>query len=337
MYDPTIGRWISEDPIGFEAADPNLYRYVGNNPTNATDPSGLIPAPYGTLPFWRTEPRSQLNISGSTDATFVRRAIASLDTHFPLRTIPVLTPNSQAPAFSAITPDAASRSPRTMNGGGVIVRPIATPAQRARINIRANLLNLKQRLVDGIYNMLVNNPPELPPVVPRPGNDDYARAANQAADIMIRATDEFLRTHPGARPSLRARNGVADFFGISNPENAPWCGDWAPAMRDAIHQGINSGQADSARLYLRFDPAQAYDPGWPFNLEHNFIIVRPAGHQTQFSRPGNDFVDPVILLFDPWRELIPAVYRPSPWSEQPRRTPTNLFPRQEQLRPGRID
>jgi len=26
--------------MGFSAADPNLYRYVGNNPTNATDPSG---------------------------------------------------------------------------------------------------------------------------------------------------------------------------------------------------------------------------------------------------------------------------------------------------------
>jgi len=40
MYDPTIGVWISEDPIGFEAADENLRRYVGNNPTLATDPSG---------------------------------------------------------------------------------------------------------------------------------------------------------------------------------------------------------------------------------------------------------------------------------------------------------
>jgi hypothetical protein len=29
------------DPLGFEAGDANLYRYVGNNPTNATDPTGL--------------------------------------------------------------------------------------------------------------------------------------------------------------------------------------------------------------------------------------------------------------------------------------------------------
>ncbi|HBJ39162.1 MAG TPA: hypothetical protein DDZ51_31330, partial [Planctomycetaceae bacterium] len=28
-YDPTIGRWISQDPIGFAAGDANLYRYVG--------------------------------------------------------------------------------------------------------------------------------------------------------------------------------------------------------------------------------------------------------------------------------------------------------------------
>ncbi len=27
---PVQGRWISQDPIGFEAGDANLYRYVGN-------------------------------------------------------------------------------------------------------------------------------------------------------------------------------------------------------------------------------------------------------------------------------------------------------------------
>ena len=39
---PTFGRFISEDPVGFAAGDPNLYAYVGGSPTNATDPSGLI-------------------------------------------------------------------------------------------------------------------------------------------------------------------------------------------------------------------------------------------------------------------------------------------------------
>jgi RHS repeat-associated protein len=31
-YDPAVGKFISEDPIGFAAGDSNLSRYVGNNP-----------------------------------------------------------------------------------------------------------------------------------------------------------------------------------------------------------------------------------------------------------------------------------------------------------------
>lgn len=41
-YDANIGRFISEDPIGFKAKDENLYRYVGNEPTDKTDPMGLL-------------------------------------------------------------------------------------------------------------------------------------------------------------------------------------------------------------------------------------------------------------------------------------------------------
>jgi len=40
-YDPTVGAWISEDPIGFEAGDGNLYRYVRNSPADRVDPNGL--------------------------------------------------------------------------------------------------------------------------------------------------------------------------------------------------------------------------------------------------------------------------------------------------------
>ena len=40
-YDPAAGRWLQPDPLGFDAGDINLYRYVGNQPTGAADPSGL--------------------------------------------------------------------------------------------------------------------------------------------------------------------------------------------------------------------------------------------------------------------------------------------------------
>ena len=40
-YDSNVGRFISVDPMGFGAGDTNLYRYVGNNSTNATDPTGM--------------------------------------------------------------------------------------------------------------------------------------------------------------------------------------------------------------------------------------------------------------------------------------------------------
>lgn len=40
-YDPRLGRFTSEDPIGFGGGDINLYGYVWNNPTGFVDPMGL--------------------------------------------------------------------------------------------------------------------------------------------------------------------------------------------------------------------------------------------------------------------------------------------------------
>ena len=40
-YDSITGKWLSENPIGFEGGDANSYRYCGNGPTNRIAPSGL--------------------------------------------------------------------------------------------------------------------------------------------------------------------------------------------------------------------------------------------------------------------------------------------------------
>lgn len=104
--------------------------------------------------------------------------------------------------------------------------------------------------------------------------------------------------------------------------DAPWCADWAEGMHNAIASARTRNPM--ANLLLVFDWGQAIATGAGEN-QHNFIIVRPRGHQVQFSRPGNDAVDQRILLFDPWRELIPKVYAPLPWSTAPRRAPTRFY------------
>jgi len=53
--DSFTGKFISEDPISFQAGDPNLYRYVFNSPLNGTDPSGLQTAS-DEFPIFRIPP-----------------------------------------------------------------------------------------------------------------------------------------------------------------------------------------------------------------------------------------------------------------------------------------
>jgi RHS repeat-associated protein len=57
-YNAGVGRFLSEDPLGFEGGDTNLYRYVGNSPIDSIDPNGLVTfiipgggGEFGILPF----------------------------------------------------------------------------------------------------------------------------------------------------------------------------------------------------------------------------------------------------------------------------------------------
>jgi RHS repeat-associated protein len=60
-YDALVGRFISEDPIGFAGEDVNLYRYVENAPIVFSDPTGLfriLPRPYSPSIRPSTSPNS---------------------------------------------------------------------------------------------------------------------------------------------------------------------------------------------------------------------------------------------------------------------------------------
>ena len=40
-YNPELGKWLSEDPIGFNGGDTNVYKYVKNDPLNHVDVDGF--------------------------------------------------------------------------------------------------------------------------------------------------------------------------------------------------------------------------------------------------------------------------------------------------------
>ena len=73
QYSPDLGRFISEDPIGFRGGDINQYSYVRNNPFRFRDSKGLFP--WNTLyeTYYMANPQMRIfptkyNITGDVNA-----------------------------------------------------------------------------------------------------------------------------------------------------------------------------------------------------------------------------------------------------------------------------
>jgi RHS repeat-associated protein len=79
-YNSAAGRWLSQDPLGL-GPDSNAYRYVGNGPTDGTDPSGLITI---TFPWNRPNPREAARLGReAAAATGAARSAPMLTINFP--------------------------------------------------------------------------------------------------------------------------------------------------------------------------------------------------------------------------------------------------------------
>ena len=70
-YDAGIGRFTSQDPMGFDAGDPNIYRYAHNSPTDDVDPSGeQVGSPnLGQVPHPQGPPGTPASGSGKQTGT----------------------------------------------------------------------------------------------------------------------------------------------------------------------------------------------------------------------------------------------------------------------------
>lgn len=182
-------------------------------------------------------------------------------------------------------------------------------SERARLEIRLNLRQLKADLVQSLETMAKAHPPTQ-------GNlADLPQAYDAVADAYLEAVDTFLQDHPGARPLLGSRNFIADATGLQDEFNAPWCADWAGDMLKSVAHSIPP--SSPASKLFRFEWGQTH-ASW--SREHNYLIVYPYGHPPKFPAADGDTG---LLLFDPWRTILPQAYFPKSggrWYE----TPSNL-------------
>jgi RHS repeat-associated protein len=260
-YEPGTGRFINEDPSGFKGGDANLFRYVGNDPLNRIDPSGLAakwaqPASRASVPAtgWAglLTPRpvnpsvSAMAYAGLTSpsATATRAAPSILDS-IP----PTVVPKPTVP-YGPVSGWLASNAEASAKMGGVL-------------GAVGHMANGTAAAFTSLFDV----------VAPRAALDIYA-AAFCGAGLPSSGKEASVQTREAAAFATyiydrRFDDDGIDAGGLFKTLNIPY------APRDGVQAALFKGQ--SGTLYVTARGTEFFSFGdWVTNLANEFYGQSPA-------------------------------------------------------------
>jgi RHS repeat-associated protein len=218
FYNPLNGVFIQEDKIGFAGGDTNLYRYVGNSPTNYIDPSGNIPFPLVVI--------ASVIIADLLIPDGVQAPLAPTDSHNSILSpedLDNLSPCDDAPHFDNV-PNLDRSFERgileTFLSGG-LNNLVKTPALLKEVVNSVD--DLAKVAKEGLDNLLPRDLGSIP--VPVTGTlDDAARQADDlAGEIFGNGLDGLRNAAPGL--GAAADDLFKPYFDIAEDatnQNNPW-------------------------------------------------------------------------------------------------------------------
>jgi len=146
-YDPTIGRFISEDPVGFAGGDDNLYRFAANSPSQYVDPTGITVFEYESINARiAVVEREIIQCLGETALTnFVEQGVYLLITKVSSNTFGLDTN-----AYAGKTKQTfRARVSQHVKGGKKVIAYIGIGLDSSVVNSPAKLAMVEQMLYEG--------------------------------------------------------------------------------------------------------------------------------------------------------------------------------------------
>jgi len=194
FYDPLLGRFLSEDPLGYGGGDFNLYSFAWNSPRNWNDPSGLSAADTATLGAAAVSLAPAYQAVGcALNSEFLKVAMA-LDGFIDLKS----TPQCGA---TGIKPDSDPKPQPQVDGGGGCSPP---PPGCPQYSFEAGTAILTKDGPKNIEDVKV-------------GDLLASRDAFTAETVYRPVTELFRRLAPGmVRLSVAALGGRRETYGVTS-------------------------------------------------------------------------------------------------------------------------